>query len=256
MTEHPKACLSNPPAQTPEHVTHRTFHSELVDCEVGYNIYLPPDYADSGARYPVVYHLHGYRGNESTDIWPLEKRYRGRAAITVFANGTASNGYLDRELPIESIILTELIPHIDAQYRAQATRAGRAISGFSMGGAGAFYYAVKHPEIFGAVTAYAGTYHHFYHKGSRTVGVAPEKAAEIYESMMREERYLEEDNILYLVRRNAERIRGDLQIELHVGSNDILFCDNEILHLYLNALNIPHVYRIFDGAGHELGKIL
>lgn len=86
--------------------------------------------------------------------------------------------------------------------------------------------------------------------------MAPEKAAEIYESMMREERYLEEDNILYLVRRNAERIRGDLQIELHVGSNDILFCDNEILHLYLNALNIPHAYRIFDGAGHELGKIL
>ncbi|MHB8062859.1 MAG: alpha/beta hydrolase, partial [Ruminiclostridium sp.] len=191
----------NPPAESPQYVTHRTFYSKLVDHEVGFNIYLPPDYEHGVKRYPVAYHLHGYTGNESSDIWTLEKVYKSRDTITVFANGTSSdNGYLDNELPIESIIITELIPSIDAQYRTVAIREGRSISGFSMGGAGAFYYAVKYPEIFGSVTAYAGTYHHFYHKGSHTVGVAPEKAAELYENMMREERYLENDGILYLVK--------------------------------------------------------
>lgn len=66
--------------------------------------------------------------------------------------------------------------------------------------------------------AYAGTYHHLYHKGSHTVGVAPEKAIELYEDMMREKRYLEENNILCLVQQNAEKIRGKLNIKIHIGT--------------------------------------
>lgn len=54
-----------------------------------------------------------------------------------------------------------------------------------MGGAMAFYYAVKHPERFGTVVSYAGTYHHLYHKGAQTVGAAPERASELYGDMMR-----------------------------------------------------------------------
>ena len=69
-----------------------------------------------------------------------------------------------------------------------------------MGGALAFYYAVKHPGLFGHVTPYAGTYHHQY----------------------------------------ADKIRGDLHIDIRIGTDDILICDNEIMHLYLNALDIPH----------------
>ena len=130
------------------------------------------------------------------------------------------------------------------------------LSGFSMGGNMAFYYAVKHPELFGSVTPYAGTYHHLYHKEYRTVGVAREKAIELYEDMMREEWYLEENNILCLVRQNAEKIRGKLKIDIHIGTADILFCDNEILHLYLDSLNIPHEYRKFEEIEHDLEKIL
>ena len=120
----------------------------------------------------------------------------------------------------------------------------------------AFYYAVKHPELFGSVTAYAGTYHHLFHKEFRTVGVPPEKAAELYEEAMREKWYLEENNILHLVRQNAEKIRGVLKIEIHIGTADILFCDNEIMHLYLESLQIQHDYRVFDGIDHNLEKIL
>lgn len=130
------------------------------------------------------------------------------------------------------------------------------LSGFSMGGNMAFYYAVKHPELFGAVTAYAGTYHHLYHKGSQTVGAVPEKAPALYHDMMQEKRDLEENNILWLVRKNAEKIRGKLKIQLHVGTADVLFCDNEILHLFLDSLCIPHEYRRFEGIAHELEKIV
>ena len=74
--------------------------------------------------------------------------------------------------------------------------------------------------------------------------------------MMREERYLEENNVLYVIRQNAEKIRVKLKIDIHIGTADILFCDNEILHLYLDSLNIPHEYRKFEGIGHDLDKIL
>jgi enterochelin esterase-like enzyme len=164
--------------------------------------------------------------------------------------------YFDALLQIESIIIEELIPHIDGHYRTDPTGENRMLSGFSMGGNMAFYYAVKHSELFGSVTAYAGTYHHLYHKEYRTVGVEPERAMELYEAMLREKWYLEENNILSLVRQNAEEIRAKLRIAIHIGTADILLCDNEILHLYLDSLNIPHEYRKFQGIGHDLEKIL
>lgn len=247
----------NPPAESPQYVTHKTFYSQVLNHEIGYNIYLPPEYKDRGEKYPVAYHIHGWTGNESSEIWPLEKVYKNRRAITVFVNAISSeDNYFDALLQIESIIIKELIPHIDGQYRTDTTRENRMLSGFSMGGNMAFYYAVKHPELFGSVTPYAGTYHHLYLKEYRTVGVAPEKVIELYEDMMREEWYLEENNILCLVWQNAEKIRGKLKIDIHIGTSDILFCDNEILHLYLNSLNIPHEYRKFEKIDHDLEKIL
>ncbi len=247
----------NPPVESPQNVTHKTFYSQILNHELGYNIYLPTGYKDCDEKYPVAYHIHGWTGNESSEIWPLEKNYKNRRAITVFVNAiSVEENYFDALLQIESILIKELIPHIDGQYRTDTNRENRMLSGFSMGGNMAFYYAVKHPELFGAVTPYAGTYHHLYHKEYRTVGVAPEKATKLYEAMMREEWYLEENNILCLVRQNAEKIRGKLKIDIHIGTADILFCDNEILHLYLDSLSIPHNYRKFEKIGHDLEKIL
>lgn len=245
----------NPPAKSPPNVFHRTFYSQLYNHEIGYNIFLPPGYEKSGERYPVVYHFHGWTGSESSEIGTMEKVYQSRRAITVFPNSSPVIENLEN-LPVEAMILGELIPYIDGAYRTNAAREGRSVSGFSMGGGFAFYEAVKHPELFASVTAYAGTYHHYYHKDANTVGVAPEKAAELYEKMIEEKRDLEEGNVLSFIRKNADQIRGDLSISLHIGGDDVLFCDNEILHLYLDALNIPHAYRKFEGAAHELDKIL
>ena len=248
----------NPPESPPAHVSHHTFYSKLLGFEIGYNIYLPPNCAHC----PVRYHLHGFTGHESTEIWPMEPVYRGTQTIMVFPNVTSGGvGYVNGEFPMEDVILTELIPHIDAHYPTDPNPKSRSLSGFSMGGGGAFYYAAKHPELFGAVTAYAGTYHHFFYKGSRTVDVPPEHAAELLDEMLQREasgdqlEYLG-DNILGILRENAAAIRGELSIALHVGSADILRCDNEIMHLYLNSLHIPHEYRVFSGAAHELTKIL
>jgi len=245
----------NPPEKLPVNITHKTFYSKLYKHEIGYNIYLPPDYEESSDKYPVLYHLHGWTGNESTELIPMEKVYRNRRAIIVFPNSSPVIENYDR-WPVELMLTSELIPYMDEEYRTVATRVGRSISGFSMGGGMAFCYAVKHLELFSAVTAYAGTYHHYYHKGSKTVGAEPEKAAELYREMMKDERHLEEGNVLCLVRQNADKMRNELGITLHIGTKDVLYCDNEILRLHLNSLSIPHEYIKFCGVGHELDKIV
>ena len=53
--------FNNPPAESPQNVFHKTFYSQLINHEIGYNIYLPPDYDTAEKRYPVTYHLHGWQ---------------------------------------------------------------------------------------------------------------------------------------------------------------------------------------------------
>lgn len=244
----------NPPEKAPEYVSHRTFYSNLISHEVGYNIYLPPDYEESDKYYPVIYHLHGWQGNESSDIWALEEVYKSRQGITVFVNGTY--GYLDTELPLESMIITELIPYIERVYRIDINRLSRAVSGFSMGGGAAFYYAVKYPELFGSVTAYAATFHHYLHKDYWSIWNESSKPEELYNELMRDEKYLDKDSILTLVKQRADKIRGSLNITMHVGTKDILYCENGIMHMYLNSLGIAHEFKTFEGVEHELGRII
>jgi enterochelin esterase-like enzyme len=247
----------NPPIESPQNVFHKTFYSQVLNNEVGYNIYLPPEYNNSDKKYPVDYHIHGWKGNESSELKPLEKVYPNRDMITVFINAISlKENYFDVLLEIEFVLLHELIPHIDGHYRTNTTRNSRMLSGFSMGGNMAFYYAVKHNDLFCSVISYAGTFHHLYNKEYRTVGVAPEKVMNLYNDMLREKWYLEDNNILSLVRKNADKIRGKLNIEMHIGTTDILLCDNEIMHLYLDSLNIPNVYKKYPGVDHNLERIL
>jgi len=227
----------NPPKEPVPNVTHKIFYSELIKHEIGYNIYLPPKY-NGEQQFPVFYHLHGWKGNESSDIRNLESVYTVRNAITVFPNATRENGYRDDIYPIESMFINELIPHIDVTYKTIATREGRAISGMSMGGGGAFYYAAKYHELFGAVTAYAPTFHHFFHEEYDSFGESPEHAADLFNKLLQYEaagtKFFEPNALMSIVKQYADKLRSRTKIAIHIGTEDILYCENELMHLYLD----------------------
>lgn len=234
---------------------HESFFSASLGRDVEYNIYLPENYAD-GARFPAAYHLHGWQCDEYSDIETMAGIYRARQAITVFP---CIPGDIDGNAA-ENMIMNELIPHIDGKYRTLAAKEGRYISGFSMGGGMAFAFAVKYCHMFSAVTAYAGTYHHFYHPDYSTVGEPAEKAESIYRAMMAEQKFdaalYARYSIIELVMKNAEALRNGLKISLHIGTSDILYCDNEIMRLHLENMGIPHEYVRYEGATHRLAEIL
>lgn len=245
----------NLPSNAPKNVTHHTFYSTLYEHELGFNVYLPDGYETGDERYPVFYHLHGWTGSESSEIHTMESVCRSRRAITVFPN--SSPVIEDREnLPVEDMLVEELLPLIDSLYRTQVNRESRGISGFSMGGGAAMVYAVKHPELFSSVTAYAGTYHHYFcYTDFRTVGAAPERAAEFYQDLLSADTPIGK-NILKLVEQKADVLKNSMQLSLHIGTEDVLYCDNEILRLHLEKLGIAHEYRIFEGVEHNLASIL
>ena len=129
-----------------------------------YRLYLPPDYDSNPARrYPVIYFLHG-RSVDSKR--PITAGYIARIdaairrgvmppTIVVIPQGLNTGWYVDAQdgqAPIESVIIKDLIPHVDTTYRTIATRDARAIEGHSMGGYGALHIGFKYPQLFTAVT--------------------------------------------------------------------------------------------------------
>lgn len=139
---------------------HATYTSQRVEQEVGYCIYLPPGYeadAESTRRYPVVYYLHGGRpGSESKSIslTPfIDTAIRSGEVppmIYVFVNGGAVShyNYPQRNSPAEDMLVEELIPYIDANYRTVSQREGRGLEGFSQGGRATARIGFGFPHLF------------------------------------------------------------------------------------------------------------
>ncbi len=154
----------DPPSSASPGIEHGTFASRSMGREVGYSIYLPPGYPEEGAPYPVVYWLHG-RGGSEGDTRPAAALHRAiesgatGAIVLVMANGGVASGYIDNPatgVMGESVVIDELIPHVEANYSVSTDPGGRGIGGFSMGGGGAMRLAIRHPRSFSTVLSLAG----------------------------------------------------------------------------------------------------
>jgi endo-1,4-beta-xylanase len=157
----------DPDRTEPQSTRYQTFHSKTIKADVSYLVYLPPDYEKAkDTRYPVLYYLHASGGTPRRDaggiVRQLDDAIRaGRASplIIIFPNGLrGATMYCDSKdgrYPVETVLIKDLIPHVDASYRSVAAREGRALDGFSMGGFGAAHLGFKYPEVFGVVSIQA-----------------------------------------------------------------------------------------------------
>jgi S-formylglutathione hydrolase FrmB len=212
-------------------------------------VVLPPAYATSGKRFPVVYFLHGlpaapfaYRG-----VGFLRNALRsiGGDAILVAPQG-ARNGDGDGEYlnwgkgrNWETAIARDLPRYVDAHYRTLANRRGRAIVGLSAGGYGAVLLALHHLGDFGVIESWSGYFHPTDPSGKRSLDLGSTAAN---------------------ARASAHALVGSLRADerrrptflaFYVGSGDRRFrAENEQFDAELRAAKIPHVFRLYTG-GHE-----
>lgn len=137
-------------------LTRRATHSETLNEEIHYLVATP----NGAGPFPVIYLLHG-RGDTAETWEPVFDRLSELPPhIAVFPDAPWSERasyYVDSKhpegRPVETALVRDLIPHIDATYSTIAARNGRTIGGYSMGGAGAVRLGFAYPELFGAVVA-------------------------------------------------------------------------------------------------------
>jgi S-formylglutathione hydrolase FrmB len=143
-------------------------NSRILKQVVHYCVYLPAGYDASATqqppkRYPVLYFLHGLGDNERTLFnsggWTLLDDLRSQHKMGDFlivAPEGRRSFYINSaggSVRYNDFFLQEFLPQIESKYRIRPGRAGRAISGISMGGYGAVRFAFAHPELFSAVSA-------------------------------------------------------------------------------------------------------
>ena len=212
--------------------------SESMNKTIPNLVVKPQQYKSNVTELPVLYLLHGAGGNYTNWLLkvPLIKKYATDFNILIVCpDGGKTSWYFDSpvddEMKYETYISKELIEFIDQKYNTIAQKEGRAITGLSMGGHGAFYLAFKHQEIWGAAGSMSGG-----------VDIRPfPKSWEIHKRLGSYETHKEnwdKNTVINLV----HLLKGDLQLIFDCGYNDFFLQVNQNLHEKLVEMKIAHDY--------------
>jgi endo-1,4-beta-xylanase len=250
----PPAAWLDPNTSVPNGTQYKTFHSAVIGSNVSYLVWLPPGYEQEQKRYPVIYWLHGMGGNQRAGATMFVPRVEAAIqegvlppVIVVMVNGMVKGFYcdsVDGRRPVESVIIKDMIPHVDQTYRTQARREGRVIEGYSMGGYGAAHLGFKYPELFGTVVVNAGALI------DPTLSDIPKEGPMFGVFGSDNERRVAE-HPLTLARKNADKLQDKTRIRIGCGSLDNLLPRNKELHELLTELGIQHDYEIVPDVAHE-----
>ena len=246
-------------------VSFQMFDSIAATTKVSYHIYKPAAYdQDTQRRFPVVYWLHG-SGGGLPGIPRVAALFDAAIAagktppcLVVFVNGLAEGMYVDWKdgsAPIETIIIKELIPHIDATYRTIASRDGRLLDGYSMGGYGSARLGFKYTDLFRAISIMGGG--PLQAELIQTPRAGRLRAAELLQKVYGgDQEYFRSVSPRRLAKENAAAITKGSLIRMVCGDQDETFNNNLAFHLHLQELAIPHTWTVLEGIDHNPMKTL
>ena len=204
-----------------------------------------PDTYRPEKEFPVLYLLHGYGDNHGG--WANKAPVVAQLAdlyemIIVCPDGNYNSWYWDSpvmpENKLETFVSRELVHWVDKNFNTVKSRAGRAITGLSMGGHGAFYLAFRHQDVYGACGSMSGG-----------VDIRPfpdnwDMAKSLGVQSQYPERWEQYTvmGLLHLLTPNR------LKIIFDCGSEDFFYHVNVRLHEELTYRKIPHDFISRPGA--------
>ncbi|MBX7122408.1 MAG: hypothetical protein K1X42_09795 [Opitutaceae bacterium] len=249
------------PAVSAPRLQFRTFDSAAAKAKVSYHIYTPEPYdTERERRFPVLYWLHG-TGGGLPGIAQLAERFDAtfRAGKTppmlvVFVNGLATSMWCDSKdgkVPMETVVVKELVPHVDATFRTIALREGRLIEGFSMGGYGAARLGFKFPEVFGAVSILAAGPLDLEFKGPRAIRNPEERERILKETFGGDLDYYKAQSPIIVAEKNADAVRGKVRVRMAVGARDNTGPLNRAFSERLRKLGIEHTFTVVPDVEHN-----
>ena len=232
-----------------ENATALSFTGTVSGITVNYEIDLPDGYNQSTNYYPVIYFLHGK--NQT----PLSSKTTGKIkqqldlavaagliepTILVYADGDMDSFYADSydwSRPIETAIVEDLVPYIEANYRVRTGYENRALLGFSMGGNGAAKTLAKFPDTFGCAVSLDGAFLSW----PQMLASEPDTTLDMFNNM---EAYYTPYSVWYNTELNSALL--DSRLRLVVG---LLDGYNDNFHTYLDSLGVVHEYEL-TSCGH------
>lgn len=242
------------------------YASAAAGADVSYHVWLPPGYVDAepARRYPVLYWLHGSGGGVA-GIAPVARWFdtavrEGRLPplLVVFPNGLADGMWCDSRdgrTPVETVLVREIVPRIDALFATVARREGRLLEGFSMGGYGALRLAFVHRDLFAAASSLGGG-------PLQRELVATPRANEARRLQVLHRVYggdqavFRQQSPWQLASEHADALRGATRIRLLVGDRDETLPANRDLHAHFERLGLPHAYEEVAGVPHDALRLL
>lgn len=206
-------------------------------------IVLPPGYANSGKRYPVVYFLHGlpasarsYRGN----TWMIDALERAGPAILVIPQGARDDDtdpeYLNwgAGRDWETYVADEVPAYVDAHFRTIASRSGRALIGISAGGYGAAILGLHNLGRFSVIESWSGYFH-----PTDPTGTAPLTRSAVTSAHS------------FVGRIGKVDVDQPTLLAFYVGNRDTRFLgENEQFNRELNRAHVAHTFDVYLG-GHQ-----
>ena len=237
-------------------------HSETLSENVKYSVYLPPGYHTSDESYPIVYLLHGYGGDETSWVVDGDVNRITSAAIDtglispmVIIMPNADNTWyvndIDGNYKWSDMFFEELLPFVEDTFRIKAEKKYRGVAGLSMGGHGALLFSLQYPELFaGCVALSAGLW---------TEEAMLETPIANYNKYfghifgMREENnplsdHFTDNCVLTLMENDTIENLKTVAYWIDCGDDDFLTQVNAELHILMKEREIPHEYRVRDGA--------
>ena len=244
-------------AQTGKVFDDLSLKSKVLNMERKYAIYLPPDYETSQRAYPVLYLLHG--GGDDQTGWVqfgevqniTDKAIKDGTAtpmiIVMPDANTIRRGYSNdatNTWRYEDFFFQELMPFIEKTYRVKTEKRYRAVAGLSMGGDGTFTYALHHPELFAAACPLSA--------GTGSISLDSARARLKRENNNIDETtivaYYKRQNVVELVNNLPDSSKKAVRWYIDCGDDDFLYEGNCLVHIAMRKKEIPHEFRVRDGA--------
>jgi len=231
--------------------------SKILKVDRKYSVYLPPDYETSQRSYPVLYLLHG-AGDDQTgwvqfgEVLHIADKAinEGTATPMIIVMPDAKTGQmgyfnnLKNDWRYEDFFFEEFIPYVEKTYRIKSEKRFRAVAGLSMGGGGSFMYALHHPELFSSacpLSAYIGPLTIADAKAGFERSNQKGTDAEI-------EAYFKRHNAISLINDIKDDQKKAVRWYIDCGDDDFLYEGNSLVHIAMKKKEIPHEFRIREGA--------
>lgn len=234
-----------------------TLKSNILNMERKFAIYLPPDYETSQRSYPVLYLLHGAGDDQIGWVQFGEvlnitdqaiKEGKATPMIIVMPDGnTGRRGYendVTGKWRYEDFFFGELLPYVEKTYRIKGEKRYRAISGLSMGGGGTFTYALHHPELFSAACPLSAAIGPLVLEDAK----ARFKRDSISVADAAIEDYYKRQSVIALVNNVSDANKKAVRWYIDCGDDDRLSEGNCLVHIAMKKKEIPHEFKIRDGA--------